>query len=387
MTNPYTPGTADFLEYDVWEQGLIQGGVERHFLRAFHSQSGILALQACVQSDTGLPTRVTSIWIDRYPVVYPLPPATSHPRELADLAIVVRAKYPGGVSRQRMLLLQGKVDTASWKSAGSSPKEIDLLEKVPPFELYTSAQKGRIHLGSFDLQKDFSAPPYLCLPFWCYLMFAPPSASSVFCSPSHAYASWPSIPVVRAPFFSCVVNQTQACLGTLLVPPGSTPSHPPWGANVDKATACAVWRRLYLTLALHVHTKAAATLPGGKWKNIAPFGVSLPAFPVSWMNPSGSVAFASSGFASSQYSGPPSTEALAMARAFRMDSSGSDLRQDISDALALDAAADMFATSVDLGGGDPDGASPYDGENGPGFCMVFVDIVLPDSDEHRQTAG
>ena len=381
MTNPYAPGTADFLEYNVWQQGLLQGGLERDFLRAFHSQAGVVALKACVQSATGVPTRVTSMWIDRYPVVYPSPPSTSHPRELADLAIVVRAQNISGSFRQRMLLFQGKVDTPSWKSSGSSPKEIDFLEKAPPFKLYTSAQKGKTYLGSFDLQADFSAPPYPWLPFWCYLMFAPPSASSAIGIPSHAYALWPSTAVVQQPFFSCVVNQTAACLGTLPVPAGSTASHPPWGANVDNATACTEWRRLYLTLALHVHNKAAATLPGGAWKNVAPFGVSLPAFPVSVINPGGTVGFASTGFASISGSDPSYAEALAMARAFRTDEIGSDLRQDVFDALTLGAGADMPAVSTGPDGDDPEDTAVGDGENGPGFSMVFVDTFLPDSVE------
>ena len=327
------------------------------------------------------------MWIDRYPMVYPATPSTPDPRELADLAIVVRAIGPGGASRQRMLLMQGKVDTPSWKTSGSSPKEIDFLEKVPAFNLFTSSKAGRKLLGSFDLQSDFSVPPYLSIPFWSYLMFAPPNAQSMSCSPSHAYAAWPSSPLAQEPFFSCVVNQIKACLGIIAATSGLTPSHPPWGADVNKGTHCTQWRRLYLTLALHMHRKSTAALPGGKWKNTAPFGTSLPAFPVTVSNPNGTVGFASTGFVSNINPKPSHAEALAIARAFRLDSSYNGFQQDHSDAVALHRSTDGLETFTGIGSDEPNRLSPADGEDGPGFCMVFIDTLALEPDYRLQTSG
>ena len=218
-------------------------------------------------------------------------------------------------------------------------------------------------------------------------MFAPTSAQSKSFSPSHAYAAWPSSSLAKEPLFSCVVNQTKACLGIIAGATGLTPSHPPWGAEVNKGTHCTHWRRLYLTLALHVHRKTTATLPGGRWKNTAPFGISLPAFPVTVSNPNGTVGFASTGFVSALKPQPSDAEALSIARAFRVDSPYNGFQQDHSDAIALHRSTDELAASTGLGSDQPNRLPPADGENGPGFCMVFIDMLASDPDYRVETIG
>lgn len=384
MANPYLAGSPEFLEYEVWETGQLKGGVERDFLRAFHSPYGVQQLQTCVQAATGSPTRVTSMWIDRYPLVYPSLPATPDARELADLAVVVRVKGSSGAFRERMLLLQGKIDGASWTSSGSSPKEIDLLEKVPAFELLTSSKPRGSQLGIFHLQNDFGAPPYSSIPFWAYLLFAPSGSTSVGMTPSHAYAAWPSSVAFKKSLFPCVIEQTKACIAGLVPGAGPSPAFPPWGADVDRKSPCKEWRRLYVTLAAHVHRKVVTKLTGGKWKNIAPFSpLFSAAYPAISSGAGASIGFVSTGFSSRMN---PMTNEHANALAFefckmsRRDLFLEDVGSWYHDIDAADSELLQGGGGDDLGGGRLDAT-----DEGAGFGMIYIDVSA-EPDERGQRA-
>lgn len=265
MANPYPAGTSAFDEYIQWERGVSAGGVERDFLRAFHSQAAVTALRDKLASSCGLTAkvRVSSIWIDKYPLAFPQPPhATTYgSREIADLAVIVRRTSRGRLD-QRMWIVQGKVESRGWQNKDSSPKEIDLLENCPAFDLYTSSAAGAKRLGTFDLRQDFGPPPYRGQPFWSYLLFADRSHQSSFLTPSHASAIWPNTMGYSSGmgFYQCVERQFAATRSPLLNA---------FGARVDRWTPYPVWRRLYVTLLAHVRSKLPARLSGGPWHTSA----------------------------------------------------------------------------------------------------------------------
>lgn len=369
MPNPYVAGSPEAFEYDVWERGQVAGGRERDFLRAFHTEQGILDLQTCIQSATSAKTRVTSLWIDRYPIARPHPPSTSDARELADLAVVVRVLGPAGLG-QRMFLVQGKVDSPSWQSKGSSPKEIDFLEKAPVFDLFTSAQRHAKPLGRFNLQADFGPPPYAGIPFWAYLLLAPSSAHAATPSPSHAYAAWTSLVTTCEPFFFCVIEQARACMAGSSMTSGISSSLPPWGADVHRGTPCTEWRRLYVTLAYHVHRKLASKLTGGAWKNIAPF--ALPWEPVSLVagGHGGTLGLISTGF-TTQVGNAVSLHDN------RLDFFCAEIGEWNDADHRRIVHADPYTTDDHRDGDGPGLPGDHAEDDGPGFGMLFVDVVGP----------
>lgn len=369
MSNPYAAGSLEATEYGVWDRGRLAGGRERDFLRAFHGKQGVLDLQACIQSATGTQPRVTSLWIDRYPIARPHAPSTPVGRELGDLAVVVRALGPTGL-RERMFLAQGKVHHPSWKSMGSSPKEIDFLEKVPVFDLWTSAHPNAAPLGQFDLQSDFGQPPHAGIPFWAYLLFAPSSPTATIGGPSHAYVAWPSQLTTCEPFFSCVVEQTRACMAGSTLNATSN-CMPPWGADVGRGTSCTEWRRLYVTLSYHVHRKLASKLTGGPWKNIVPLALPQQAVSLVAAGSGGNLGLMSTGFATQ----------FGSARTSR--AKGYDFyRAEIHEWHQFDyhriKQADPYITDESWDGDDPEWPEDRDAEDdGPGFGMIFVDLAEP----------
>jgi len=267
-----------------------------------------------------------------------------------------------------MLLVQGKVHHSSWKSKGSSPKEIDFLEKVPVFDLFTSAHPNAEPLGQFSLRSDFGQPPHAGIPFWAYLLFAPSSPVAVPGGPSHAYVAWPSQLTTCEPFFSCVVEQTRACLAGSTVN-GASNCMPPWGADVGRGTSCTEWRRLYVTLSYHVHRKLASKLTGGGWKNIAPLALPQQAISLVAAGSGGDLGLMSTGFATQFES----------TRIFRTKCHDF-YRAEIHEWCQFDylrvMQADPYTTDEGLDGDGPEWPEGRDVEDyGPGFGMIFVDLV------------
>jgi len=368
MTNPYTAGTPAFDEYAQWERGAAAGGYERDFLRAFHRHSAVTSLRDRLASSctSAAKVRVSSIWIDKYPIAIPRPPhaASLTPREIGDLAIVVRRSSPGRLD-QRMWIVQAKVERPSWRSTGSSPKEIDLLENCPAFDLHSSSSTGSTKLGSFDLRKDFGPPPYRGQPFWSYLMFADKNNQSSPLAPSHASAIWPNTMRYASGicFYECVERQFAAT---------RTPLTGAFGARVDCWTPYPTWRRLYRTLLMHVHSKLPSRLSGGPWH--------VSAWPVLGgplsIGPLGDGTTATTtGFGKIESTLAP--EALALRQ--------EDLRLGVGLASMWAEQVPPWQPGVDAPNGPHDAIYDRDNEE-PGFGVIIIDSIdRPDPrDESRQ---
>lgn len=191
MTNPYVQLTNEAIDYEFWERGVQRGGGELGFLRELHSLQTLTDIRTVLQKHPG-PTlrRVSSIWLDKYPICKPTPASgvKGDKRELGDLALLVR-QFNGSSWKIRMWILQGKLASHGWQSLGSSPKEIELLEKCPEFELFRSANSKSPLLGTFDLLHQCFTPPRSISkqPFWSFLLFEPKSSSRVASTstPSH----------------------------------------------------------------------------------------------------------------------------------------------------------------------------------------------------------
>ena len=106
--NPFHIGTAEYLDFEIWKAGIYSFNNipyfksqnppphELDYLRGFHNIQTLRLMQRFLNQkllDSSI--RLTSIWLDKSPWVYPYEPGfSSTRRELADLAIVVRSKRP-----------------------------------------------------------------------------------------------------------------------------------------------------------------------------------------------------------------------------------------------------------------------------------------------------
>lgn len=193
LTNPYPPGTDNHVDFEIWNNGVERFNdparkYSRHsrqpheldYLRGFHDPVTLAAIKARIAAVTGLTVNVTSFWLDKTTYVFPTTPGVSTKRrELADLAVVLR-DYAR--REHAMWILQAKKgDSAAGRLAagGSTPKEIELFEKAPQFEL-EPLSKAKPNLV-FNLEPEFG-PPANSSNFrhWSFLMFretptAPPA--------------------------------------------------------------------------------------------------------------------------------------------------------------------------------------------------------------------
>ncbi|CAJ0802528.1 hypothetical protein LMG7141_04122 [Ralstonia condita] len=123
---------------------------ELDFLRGMHAEPALQHLATHLSNNTGRHIQLSSIWLDKHAWVSWTDENGKRvsKRELADLAVIVRR--PSGRSLSRwMWLLQGKRIGCPLEtySGTSSPYEVDLLQRMPPFNL-----RGT----NFDLQtRDF----------------------------------------------------------------------------------------------------------------------------------------------------------------------------------------------------------------------------------------
>lgn len=262
-TAAHQPITAQTLDTAIWRDGFAYGGGELDFLRAIHRRHNVQQLARFLrQQHPGLPIRVTSIWLDKFPICEPTSAgATRTTRELGDLGIAVRRRSVGGTPASRFWILQGKVNGPSWQTQGESPKEIELYETCPAFDLYTSGHKKH-KLGSFDLAgggggKGFGTPVKKTgFPFWNFLMFDPPVAQAGPLCMAHC---WDSGGAHQASFAAGISAMVQR-LGV------DDDDH---GARVDAGTRYPEWKRLYEVLFRHSSRASTGRLSGGKWRHAA----------------------------------------------------------------------------------------------------------------------
>jgi hypothetical protein len=255
-TAAHQPITAQTLDTDIWRDGFAHGGGELDFLRAIHRRHNVQQLARFLrQQHPGLPIRVTSIWLDKFPICEPTSAgATRTTRELGDLGIAVRRRSVGGTPASRFWILQGKVNGPSWQTQGESPKEIELYETCPAFDLYTSGHKKH-KLGSFDLAgggggKGFGTPVKKTgFPFWNFLMFDPPVAQAGPLCMAHC---WDSGGAHQASFAAGISAMVQR-LGV------DDDDH---GARVDAGTRYPEWKRLYEVLFRHSSRASTGRLSG-----------------------------------------------------------------------------------------------------------------------------
>lgn len=203
LTNPYPSGTDDHVDFEIWNNGVerfndpalrysshTRQPHELDYLRGFHDLATLAAIKARIAAVTGQTVNVTSFWLDKSAYVFPTTPGVSTKRrELADLAVVLR-DY---VRRDHaMWILQAKKgDNAAGHLAagGSTPKEIELFEKAPQFELepFSKAKTKQ----AFNLEPEFG-PPANSANFrhWSFLMFRETPTAPAAGGPSPAQWRW-----------------------------------------------------------------------------------------------------------------------------------------------------------------------------------------------------
>ncbi|MGV0962239.1 MAG: hypothetical protein ACOYB1_20655 [Limnohabitans sp.] len=203
LTNPYPSGTDNHVDFEIWNNGVERFNdparkYSRHtgqpheldYLRGFHDPGTLAAIKARIAAVTGQTVNVTSFWLDKTAYVIPTTPGVStKKRELADLAIVLR-----DYARRDhvMWILQAKKgDSAAARLAtgGSTPKEIELFEKAPQFEL-EPLSKSKTNL-TFNLEPEFG-PPANSVNFrhWSFLMFRETPTAPAASGPSPAQWRW-----------------------------------------------------------------------------------------------------------------------------------------------------------------------------------------------------
>ncbi|MES2501800.1 MAG: hypothetical protein V4545_04275 [Pseudomonadota bacterium] len=249
----------------IWADGVKRNGGELDYLRALHYRSSLqlLSLFLHVNNPT-LKFRLSSIWLDKFPICRPLQNSgcNTDARELGDLGIVIRGQVKGG-TYIRFRILQGKIVTPSWEKKGKSPQEIELYQKCPAFDLYTSAHRTAVHLGQFDLNNKsngFNFLPYKpnVFPFWSFLMFEPASFNSSSSTYSPITLQWDSNS-------SCIMSYSDSIQAMVLNLSANTYEH---GARVDQNTTHTSWRELFWTLWRHSgRSIGKGKLSGGPWRN------------------------------------------------------------------------------------------------------------------------
>lgn len=351
MSNPYAPGTFQFAEYEVWSRGERRGGGEIGFLRELHD---IATLRVIQNSFHGLApqaiTRVSSIWIDKYPLCEPTPRSgrTTDRRELGDLAIIIR-KLNGAKIGMRMMILQGKVARRGWQSQANSRREIELMETCPEFEVFPNQSKSAASQGVFNLvgSSGFPSPPYAAFPFWNFLLFAPHWTKGK-ATPSHLSICWPSR-----------VSTQDTFLATLRSMANSVGAGHQYGADVHKGTPYPEWRRLFHLLWRSARAKLPSILPGGPWSQSLTFEQFLRDID-EYETESKGIAIATTGF---QPGGRGSNQALSAWQTFQA-------------AIEEEESSPSELLSLEIPDRPLPPDPPHDGDdNGTGCSLLVIDLI------------
>ncbi len=257
--NPFASHTPEYVDFELWSMAHHnpRGSGELEFLRGVHSSTGVAEIKAFLVrlGQPGL-IRVSSIWLDKYPIVVPHAASgcSTDKREIGDLAVVVRQSHPDGLSI-RMWILQAKVAAPNWQGAGSSAKEIELYERLPAFDLYSSQHAGARKIDSFDLALDFGAVNPVDRRFWSYLLFkdnSPGTSAVTPADPSPMRAQWRA----KGPHDWSFAERLESALTSGSPQHRQTQVHP--RVNPE-------WRRLYRRLWRFASRKKSVVLPGGPW--------------------------------------------------------------------------------------------------------------------------
>lgn len=203
MTNPYNHGTDEYVDFEIWNNGVERFNDPAHqyskhslqpheldYLRGFHHPATLDVIQARLAAVTRKHVKVTSFWLDKTAYVFPSTPGVSTPRrELADLAVIL---HDYSQNHHVMWILQAKKsdDAADPLPSGSSTqKEIELFEKSPQFEL-EQLPKGKTKLA-FDLEPEFGSPANSAsFRHWSFLMFRQTPSAPHAAAPSPVQWRW-----------------------------------------------------------------------------------------------------------------------------------------------------------------------------------------------------
>jgi hypothetical protein len=249
-----------YLDYLLWSLAQRKGPSpgELDYLRAIHSSAGIQLIKAfLLLTFPSYVIRVSSIWLDKYPLVEPASGSgcTTGRRELGDLGVIVRRVFNGGMEL-RMWIVQGKVHVPDWQHKGSSSKEIELYEKCPAFELFESQHANSKVIGNFDLKKDFGTPPSIAWRHWSYVLFDPNLyGQKNLNNQSCIEAAWPSDVSQQACWSLSDGIRSMIDLKRL----------DRSGADASLSSGNSEWRRLFLTLVKYANGKTSTQLPRGPW--------------------------------------------------------------------------------------------------------------------------
>lgn len=127
---------------------------ELDFLRGMHAGPALQHLASYLSHNTSRHIQLSSIWLDKHAWVSWREENGNlvRKRELADLAVIVRRPSRGRLAKW-MWLLQGKRVSSPLEnySGTSSPFELDLLQRMPPFDLQGQS-------ATFDLQRTDFVP-------------------------------------------------------------------------------------------------------------------------------------------------------------------------------------------------------------------------------------
>lgn len=188
----------------IWRNRHYKTPWELDFVRALHEPTGLQQLSTWLGQQSGQMIRMHSIWLDKHAWVYWDDPVNTTQRvgpcELADLAVVIRKNLNGVIYHWLWILQAKRTSKAFAKYIGtSSAHEIELLQKMPPFDL------DKCQSGTFNLQPEFthSVPLQAGSPWpkpqipWTFLDFdkfpaTRSSAASQMGSP--IAARWPAVP-------------------------------------------------------------------------------------------------------------------------------------------------------------------------------------------------
>jgi hypothetical protein len=254
MPNPFPPNSAEHADYDLWSfaHNPGKGSGELDFLRGVHSAPGIQTIKQFLgRRNPGLLLRVSSIWLDKYPIVEPAASSgcATDRRELGDLAVIVRRSLPRGLD-VHMWILQAKLVATNWQNHGSSWKEIELYERLPQFDLLESQNPSAKRIDTFDLTAQ---PPDWR--FWSFLFFddnSPGAAGSTGSGPSPIQALWTSAGTHVWSFMDGVESMVR-------------PGRVAYDDTLIDFRIHPEWSRLYWALRRYARAKKSIRLPRGPW--------------------------------------------------------------------------------------------------------------------------
>ena len=235
-----TGTTLQAIDHTLWQHQRHTSAGEPDFLHALHRLSTLQELREALQQHAARPgyhLRVSTVGLDRNPLVCEPLPKPRPKRELGDLAIVV-TRADRALLRRRLWIVQSKTQSSNWLTSLGIGKEIELYEHRPDFELLTSSHPQAKSLGRFALGKAFPRVADDVPPFWSYVLFAEASPDGVPMSIPPVRHVWPSSPQrVQTSFTEGLVRMLEGV--------GHAMGH---GADVDKGSPHEEWRRLFLAV-------------------------------------------------------------------------------------------------------------------------------------------